>query len=353
MHIPSRPALAAGCAALALLLGAPAAAQKADTLLLGNGDRIIGEVKALQDGLLEYKTDNIGTIKVKWDRVVQITSRLYFEVETSDGRRYFGTFPRVDSSGVLAVALDRVALVPLSDVVIITRIKQSYFWDRIDGYLDLGFSFAKSNRTVQLTSSLEASYLTRDWGIYLKSDLFIQKQKEALPTRRWSVQPSVQRQLKRRWWVAYLLGQVQQNQELGLDLRTLVSPGGGRQLFRTNRHQADAYLGLAGSHEWYVDTTEASGKRQLSNLEASIAGSYRAFRYDSPELDFTANVQAYPSLSDWGRVRFEGDLRVRYEVLKDFFVTVAFQTSIDSRSPTADRQATSDYTTTLSLTWKF
>ena len=49
------------------------AAQKTDTLLLNNGDRIIGEVTVLENGLLEYKTDNVGTINVKWDRVVRLT----------------------------------------------------------------------------------------------------------------------------------------------------------------------------------------------------------------------------------------------------------------------------------------
>lgn len=327
------------------------AAQKADTLLLNNGDRIIGEVKVLENGLLEYKTDNVGTIKVKWDRVVQITSRLYFEVATRDGLRYFGTLPHVDSAGVLAVALDQIFVVPMGNVVGITRIKQTQFWDRIDGYLDLGFSYAKSNQTLQLTSGLDATYLLRDWSINLKGDLFIQKQKEADPTRRWSIRPNVQRLLPKRWLV-YALGQLQQNQELGLDLRALISPGGGRQLFRTNSHQAEAFLGLAALREWYVDTTEASGRRGTSSLEGSVTGNYRAFRYDRPELDLSANLQVFPSLSDLGRVRLEGDVRARYEVLKDFFITLALQNSFDSRPPNPDTPK-SDFTTTLSLTWKF
>ena len=70
------------------------------------------------------------------------------------------------------------------------------------------------------------------------------------------------------------------------------------------------------------------------------------------ELDFSANLQVFPSLTDFGRVRVEGDLRTRYEVLKDFFITLAFQNSLDSRPPSPDTPK-SDFTTTLSLTWKF
>jgi len=335
------------------LAGLPRAAlaQKADTLLLNNGDRIIGEVTVLENGLLEYKTDNIGTINVKWDRVVQLTSRLYFEVETRGGRRFFGTLARHDSTGFLAIALDRVELVPLAEVVGITRIKQASLFDRIDGYLDLGFSYAKSNKTVQLTSGLEATYLLEHWAVSLKGDLFVQSQNAAERTRRWSLASSVQRDLVKRW-LAYVLGQLQQNQELGLDLRTLISPGGGRELFRTNSQEANAYLGLAYQREWYSDSTVNGGQQGTDNLEASLAGDYSAFRYDWPELDVSATLQVFPSLSDPGRVRLEGDVRTRYEVLKDFFLTLTFQISVDSRPPTADTP-NSDFTTTLSLTWKF
>jgi hypothetical protein len=336
-----------------MLLGGatPVAAQKTDTLVLHNGDRIVGEIKTLQDGQLEYSTDHIGTIQVKWNRVARLTSRHYFEVETRGGSRYFGTFTAPDSAGYLAVALDETNLLPLEDVVAIERIKQTSFFDRIDGYLDLGFSYAKSNRTVQLTSGLDAVYLQRNWEARLKGDLFIQSQTNAERTRRWSLQPSYTRAVGRRWLV-YGLGQLQQNQELDLDLRTLVSPGGGVWITRSNRREAGAFLGLAAQRERYSDTTSTDSSQASTSLEVSTGATYRAFRYDWPELDITANLQVYPSLSDWGRVRQEADVRVRYEVLHDFFLTVAFQNSFDSRPPTPDTPK-SDFTTTLSISWKF
>jgi hypothetical protein len=60
----------------------------------------------------------------------------------------------------------------------------------------------------------------------------------------------------------------------------------------------------------------------------------------------------FPSLTDLGRVRLEGDLRVRYEVLRDFFLTVSLQNSFDSRPPSPDTPK-SDFTTALSISWKF
>lgn len=348
---PSRIAPAALLAALGLTHPQPLTAQKTDTLYLNNGDRIVGEIKALTNGRLEYKTDNVGTIQVKWDRVVRLTSRHYFEVETMGGRRHFGTLPHVDSATYLAVALDRIELLRMAEVVAISRIKQTSVWGRIDGYLDLGFSYAKSNATLQITSGLEATYLTKDWTALLKGDLFMQRQRDANTTRRWSVQPVIQRQYSSRW-IAYGLGQVQQNEGLGLDLRTLGSVGGGRNLILTNSHEARAFVGLATSREWYIDSTSATDVT-VNNLEVAVSGSYRAFRYDSPELDFALGAELYPSLTDLGRVRVESDARVRYEILGDFFVTAAFKISVDSRPPAVARTQNVDHTTTLSITWKF
>lgn len=344
-----RAALALGGA---LLAGAvPAAAQKSDTLHLRNGDRIIGEVSTLENGLLEYKTDNVGTISVKWDRVAGLTSRLYFEVEVIGGRRYFGTLPPVDSSGYLAVALDAVTVLPLAQIVGITRIKRTSFFDRIDGYFDLGFTYAKSNQTVQLTSGFQAYYRVQLWDVQIKGDLFVQRQNDAAPTRRWSMQPSVIRALGPRW-LAYTLGQLQQNQELGLELRALVSPGGGVWFTRSNRREALGFLGLAAQRERYRDTTATGGTSAATSVEVSTGATYRAYRYDWPQIDVSANLQLFPSLTDLGRVRQEGNVRVSYEVLHDFFLTVSFQNSFDSRPPNPETPK-SDFTTTLSISWKF
>jgi putative salt-induced outer membrane protein YdiY len=327
------------------------AAQKADTLILDNGDRIIGDVKSLENGLLQYGTDDMGTVDVRWDHVARLTSPRYFEVQDAEGRRYFGSLEATDSAGYLAVRQDSLMLLQMDKVVGIVSIKRSSWLDRIDGYFDLGFSYAKSNQTVQLTSALDARYLIENWSVLLSGDLFLQSQNGAKPTRRWSIQPGVQRQLAKQWLV-YGVAQAQKNEELGLILRALVSPGVGRYLVRTNSQQASALVGLALQRERYRDSTQTSGEQNATTIEGSLTGSYHAFRYDSPELDFSANLHLYPSLSDPGRVRSEGDLRIRYEIVKDFFVTLAFLSSTDSRPPNPGTPK-SDFTTTLSLTYKF
>ena len=76
---------------VALLLSATAAAQRTDVLILKNGDHITGEIKKLQRGLLEFKTDHLGTLEVEWPAVARLTSGTDFEVRLDDGRRFYGT----------------------------------------------------------------------------------------------------------------------------------------------------------------------------------------------------------------------------------------------------------------------
>ena len=51
---------------LLILFSKPVSAQKDDTIRLDNGDRITGEIKKIDHGILEFKTDDIGTLNIEW-----------------------------------------------------------------------------------------------------------------------------------------------------------------------------------------------------------------------------------------------------------------------------------------------
>src|SRR6188768_3628660 len=64
---------------------------KTDIVTLANGDRITGEISALERGQLEFKTDDAGTLYLEWDKLVSLVAATrLFEVVTSDGRRFLG-----------------------------------------------------------------------------------------------------------------------------------------------------------------------------------------------------------------------------------------------------------------------
>lgn len=79
-------------------------AQKTDIIIMDNGDRITGEVKKLEYGLVTFKTDDAGTISIKWDKIASLTGKDTFEVETEEGNVYFGSILESSLPDTLIVA---------------------------------------------------------------------------------------------------------------------------------------------------------------------------------------------------------------------------------------------------------
>ena len=78
---------------LAVLAAAPAqAAPKVDVVILQNGTRLVGEIRSMTRGKLELKTDDMGTLQIEWDNVVEVTAPEYFEVEDMEARSTSGLY---------------------------------------------------------------------------------------------------------------------------------------------------------------------------------------------------------------------------------------------------------------------
>ena len=68
-----------------------------DTLVLSNGDMIIGEMKDLKNNIVQIETDySDSDFKIEWDKVVAVYTTTYFLVNTDDGVRVNGIL-RTDS----------------------------------------------------------------------------------------------------------------------------------------------------------------------------------------------------------------------------------------------------------------
>ncbi len=146
---------AAGCGAFALaLLGAiaPLQAQKTDVVVMTNGNRITGEVKDLSHGTLDYSTDDMGDLSIEWTKVVRLSSNQTFEVTLKSGQKFFGTLVEGGQDGTLAISGAALNTVPVGEVVGIAPVNQK-FWHRFSGSVDLGFTYAKVNGNVQLSSA--------------------------------------------------------------------------------------------------------------------------------------------------------------------------------------------------------
>jgi hypothetical protein len=329
-------------ASLLLLLGAGAAeAQKTDSVWIRNGDRITGEVKSLSRGLLKYSTDDLGTIYIEWDKVDRISTSTIVEVRLATGRKFYGPLG-LAPSGRLVLG---DATLQLSEIVGMTPI-EGKFLARLNGYLDLGFSFQKAHSAVQLSTGARVQYRGPGAETTLDLTTFIEDRDDASKNSRLSTSLTERLFLSNRWSTGFVVG-YDRNDELDLSGRARLVGFGTRMMAQSNHIEFLASGGIVLTRERYFTTDSTT-----TGFEGLLGAAFRAFRYDHPKLDVSLTSQAYPSFVTEGRVRLQSDLRVSYELWKDFMLTGTLFDTYDSKPPAEDIPK-NDYGTTLAISWTF
>ena len=337
----ARVALAAACLSAAAL---PALAADTDLVVLKNGDRLHGEIKGLRFGRLELTTSATGTIYVEWDKVAALVAPEFFEIETTDGARYYGSLVPGDA-GALHVELEGQAT-PLS-LALVVRIRplKSSFWDRLDGAISLGASYTKSSAIGQGSLSVDIGTRRPRFEFSTSFDTTITLQGDEPAQSRAVLAFSYVRMLPDRYYVPVTL-RFEQNTSLGLDVRSSLGGGLGRWFIQTNRSLLGAGGGLLLNREKPVDgdTTD--------NVEAFFGASYEFFTYDTPKTNISTSFLVYPSLSVSGRYRTELDVNLKREIVKDFTIGLTVYDSFDSKPP-AGGTSKNDVGFSLSVGWTF
>jgi len=132
-----------------------------------------------------------------------------------------------------------------------------------------------------------------------KTDIVIFKNGDKLTGEVWN----------KRWFTNGSLA-FDQNDELGLNLRTSIGAGGGRYLVQSNTMLFSLEGGLQFSRENLIAEDE-----DTDSLEATISAYWDWFLFEDPELDWSTRLQIIPSLTEQGRVRGELDTTLSWEIV--------------------------------------
>jgi hypothetical protein len=331
---------------IVVVIDTPARAQKTDIVTLANGDRITGEVSTLSRGQLEYKTDDQGTLYIEWDKIATVTSTGQFEVGTSDGQRFVGSLGSEPGRVLLVVAATGTERLLMPDVTIITKIGRS-FWTKLDGSIDVGFSYTKSSDIAQLNLNMSTIYRSPSFEARLTGSGTATQTGDEEEGRddRGTLQMSYLRYRGARWFVGGGAG-VETNESLGIKLRTQVSGAVGQRLVNTNRAQLSVGGGVSVNDEHGVDT------EPTQNVEGIMTFRTSYYAYDYPKTNIDLSFQYFPSLSDFGRQRIQFDSSFRREIWKDVFLAVNAFDTFDSQPPSADADQ-NDIGVVLSFGWSY
>lgn len=340
----------ASAARLALLLAlalssGPAIAAKTDVVIMKNGDHLTGEVESLSQGLLQLSTDDMGTLEITWDRIDHIVSTRTMQVQTRDGTRYYGTLDKSDASDRLLIQTSSgPKMLELKDVVHVRPIEKS-FWKQLDGSFSLGGSYTKSSDVFQASFSGDVSQRTRK-NILRFNVNAINTTQTTGTTQQIQANFNHQYLWKRRIFSSEMAA-YQRNQETGIQNRILVGGGAGRWLMDTNRQALSLSGGLDVNFE---DTTGIDGGN--TSLEGFIGIDYAAFRHHTPKQNLSITLFAFPGLTEWGRLRGQGNVQWRQEIVNDFYFELSVYITYDNEPPEG-ALSTNDYGIVTSLGYSF
>jgi hypothetical protein len=333
------------CAAL-LTAALRAEAVKTDIVVLANGDRFTGEVDSLDRGRLTFKTDDAGTLYIEWDNVRSVIAKATFDVTDLHGGRYVGTLDAgEDKDAVYVVGADASrAPVKFNQVAGIQRIGAT-FWQRLDGSLDAGASYTSASELFTLDLAASISTERPGWQLSADASSTVTSQPDVDETRRNTPSVSYGRRFP-ELWLLLAQGRLEQNRELGFDLRSSVTAGGGRYLVQTQRARLLAAAGVSVNREAPVDG------QGTTNFELTALFSLDRYSYDFPKIDVAVVAAGFASLNESGRYRFELQASLKRELVKDFYASLRGYESHDSKPPTQGAP-TDDYGITFSLGWSF
>ena len=334
--------------ALLVLLAPPAAhaAPKTDIVIFHNGDRLTGEVRSLSRAELNLNTDATGTIGIEWDKISKVISNQSMQVEIDTGTRYFGQLVEAAVDGRIVVSTNDGAKELNNDrVVLITPIEERRI-DALDVDVSLGYNFTKATGVKQATMGLDADYRTRLRIYSLRSSAVVSDSDEQESSKRASAVIDYKRLWNNRWFTNFNIG-LEQNDELGVDLRTTIGGGGGRFLIQNNHTLLTMQGGLLIARE-----NNAGDSDTVDSLEGSFELHWDWFLFDSPELDWSTKLQMFPSLTDIGRLRVNFDTGLQWEIYNDLNWGFTFYSSFDNR-PASDDASKSDYGVDTKFTYEF
>ncbi len=314
-----------------ILLCPPAQAKRKDLVIMKNGDRLTGEVKKLEHGILYIDLTYVsGSIGLDWSQVERVQSTGGFQVILKNGKRVSGTIQKKTAAEeperdftIHAKQGEVSAASP--DVVTVESQKQG-FWRQLTGAIDLGVNFSSGNSQTSLSADANANYLSTKWITGASINSSFSGQSGGSTSNLLEVQTLDGRFLNRNSFLMGI-GDFLHSSQQDLSLRTTFGGGYGRYLIRTNHNTLALLGGVVYTHENF----ESSDQSADQNVEALLGVQYEMFHFDRYNLQ--SQVLIYPGLTDAGRIRATTKATFSLKLVNNFHIDFSLLDNFDSSPP--------------------
>ena len=329
------------------------ARENTDVIVMKNGDRITGEVKRLDAGLLSVSLDYVdGTISVQWSKVARLESSQVFLVLTQDGSVYTGKLTTVDTPANQPMKL-QIAETEEKTVAIdtprIVRMRETSekLWERFNGNINSGINYSKGNQAIQYNFGAQTEYLQERWAADATFNSTLSSNSGSTTSTRNQLRLGGYHLLP---WDNYFyagLGNVLQSSVQGIRLQTTLGGGIGRFWKNSDRSSISLIGGLAWQSTDYKQSPVPLGTQNVA--AALIAAQLKVFKFKKTNLSVSADI--LPALSNPGRVRFDTNASYYLKLFSNLSWDVSFYGNWDNRPP--PNFSGSDYGSVSGLSWTF
>ena len=351
---------------------------KTDVVTVANGDQITGAVNEMTAGKLSLGTSYAGIVKIKWREVRQIDSRYVYEVRLDDGERIYGRFAANDIPNQLTFrsgGKDRQ--LDINDIVEVRSIEEELA-DKLDLQLSTTINADPHNQT--LTLQANGSYDVRGGKTRFLAQVNDTKTIAGEGENREETTSNASKiSITREFWRARGTAQsfrlfnavYSTNDDLGIRHRGSLGLGVGRYLINNLGNELSVSTGLQATQERRLscDGDESGSDLSLDTMpiepdygnfetcdtaEMFFSLSWHLYRFQNLDMDISVLGNAYPSLSDWGRVRGDMNILISWELFDNFYWTVNARSELDTAGDRDDALLSkSDYNLTTGVTWKY
>ena len=329
------------------------ARENTDVIVMKNGDRITGQIKGLDGGVLNVSLPYvIQTLSVDWSSVAHLESAQLFILRTADGSVYRGILSMAETETDKLIKIE-VAETPMKKSTVeqqqVVQIAEASnkFWQRFNGEVNVGTTYSKGNQTVQYTAGGVAEYLRERWSAEGNWNSNLSTSSGVTASTRNEITGTASHLLP---WNNYFyagLSNFLQSSVQGIQLQSTVGAGIGRFLKNSNRATIVVVGGLGWQNVQYNQSTVGAGTQNLAT--GLLLGEVKLFRFNKTTLHFTGLLM--PIFSEPGRIKYSMNSSYHIKITSNLSWNVSFYGNWRNQPP--PHFQASDYGTSTGLSWTF
>jgi len=233
----------------------------------------------------------------------------------------------------------------IEDISVLYPYEQSVI-QRFSGNLGLGYSYTKSSELGRLNFDAYIKYVAKKEELILSLSGIYSVYDTAFSRDRESASLKYNYYFAGNWFFTAFLA-YQRNLELGLQRRYQEGIGFGNKFLTTRHIYAWARSGVVFNQE---KSTEQVTTGTLTELFGQLEVNF--FRFEKPKVNVFLTESFYYSLSQAGRFRNDGGLKITWEIFKDFNLNLEPYNNYDSKPPVPESPK-SDYGIVFGISYIF